>query len=119
MSTRIAGTIIMVGFVLAAQWHFFENQTILRVLGGLFRLSDTKSSLTQQKESLLVDIHQARSPTSWLRLQDHETAREVISVIKPWARSYIAQVYDPLVFVLKGADRTPRLPERPLLPALV
>ncbi|KAG7120297.1 Sterol regulatory element-binding protein cleavage-activating like [Verticillium longisporum] len=118
MSTRIAGTIIMVGFVLAAQWHFFENQTILRVLGGLFRLSDTKSSLTQQKESLLVDIHQARSPTSWLRLQDHETAREVISVIKPWAHSYIAQVYDPLVFVLKGADRTPRLPERPLLPAL-
>ncbi|KAG7127896.1 Sterol regulatory element-binding protein cleavage-activating like [Verticillium longisporum] len=83
MSTRIAGTIIMVGFVLAAQWHFFENQTILRVLGGLFRLSDTKSSLTQQKESF-----------------------------------YIAQVYDPLVFVLKGADRTPRLPERPLLPAL-
>ncbi|PNH56227.1 hypothetical protein VD0003_g1486 [Verticillium dahliae] len=118
MSTRIAGTIIMVGFVLAAQWHFFENQTILRVLGGLFRLSDTKSSLTQQKESLLVDIHQARSPTSWLRLQDHETAREVISVIKPWAHSYIAQVYDPLVFVLKGADRTPRLPERPFLPAL-
>ncbi|KAG7127553.1 Sterol regulatory element-binding protein cleavage-activating like [Verticillium longisporum] len=67
MSTRIAGTIIMVGFVLAAQWHFFENQTILRVLGGLFRLSDTKSSLTQQKESF-----------------------------------YIAQVYDPLVFVLKA-----------------
>ncbi|EEY18092.1 conserved hypothetical protein [Verticillium alfalfae VaMs.102] len=118
MSTRIAGTIIMVGFVLAAQWHFFENQTILRVLGGLFRLSDTKSSLTHQKESLLVDIHQARSPTSWLRLQDHETAREVISVIKPWAHSYVAQVYDPLVFVLKGADRTPQHPERPLLPAL-
>ncbi|KAM0335714.1 hypothetical protein ACHAQA_000764 [Verticillium albo-atrum] len=118
MSTRIAGTIIMVGFVLVAQWHFFENQTILRALGGLFRLSDANANLTQQKESLLVDIHQARSPTSWLRLQDHETAREVISVIKPWAHSYIAQVYDPLVFVLKGADRTPRIPERPLLPAL-
>ncbi|KAM0286008.1 hypothetical protein ACHAQH_001198 [Verticillium albo-atrum] len=118
MSTRIAGTIIMIGFVLVAQWHFFENQTILRVLSSLFRLSEPSSSLTQQKESLLVDIHQARSPTSWLRLQDHETAREVISVIKPWAHSYIAQVYDPLVFVLKGADRKPRIPERPLLPAL-
>ncbi|KAM0516789.1 hypothetical protein ACHAPS_008526 [Verticillium nonalfalfae] len=61
MSTRIAGTIIMVGFVLAAQWHFFENQTILRVLGGLFRLSPlvsvkplTQSSMSDRGSPLSV-----------------------------------------------------------------
>lgn len=118
MSTRIAGTVIMIGFVLVAQWHFFEGETMFRVFGSLFNLSWADDNATQRKESLLVDVHQARSPTSWLRLQDHETAREVINVVKPWAHSYIAQVYDPIVFVLKGSDRTPRHKERPFLPAL-
>ncbi|WYZ38923.1 hypothetical protein EsH8_III_000837 [Colletotrichum jinshuiense] len=118
LSTRIAGTVIMITFVLIAQWHFFENHTFIRLLRGLFRVSRDTVNFTQSKSSLLVDIHQARSPTSWLRLQDHESAREVINVIKPKSHSYIARVYDPLVFVLNGADRTPRVPERPLLPAL-
>lgn len=119
MSTRIAGTTIMVTFVLIAQWHFFGTESIFRALGnalGIF--SGGQDTLRLQKESLLVDIHQARSPTSWLKLQDHETAREVIKVIKPDAYSYIARVYDPVVFVLNGADRTPHALERPFLPAL-
>ncbi|OHW91020.1 srebp cleavage activating protein [Colletotrichum incanum] len=118
LSTRIAGTVIMITFVLIAQWHFFENDTLIRLLRGVFRISRDTVSFSQPKNSLLVDIHQARSPTSWLRLQDHESAREVINVIKPRSHSYIARVYDPLVFVLNGADRTPVTPERPLLPAL-
>ncbi|TEA19091.1 Sterol regulatory element-binding protein cleavage-activating protein [Colletotrichum sidae] len=118
LSTRIAGTVIMITFVLIAQWHFFENDTVYRLLRGLFRISRDTVNFNQPKNSILVDIHQARSPTSWLRLQDHESAREVINVIKPHSHSYIARVYDPLVFVLNGADRTPRMPERLLLPAL-
>ncbi|KAF6827406.1 srebp cleavage activating protein [Colletotrichum plurivorum] len=118
LSTRIAGTVIMITFVLIAQWHFFENDTLLRLLRGFFRVSRDSVNFGQKNNSILVDIHQARSPTSWLRLQDHESAREVINVIKPKAHSYIARVYDPLVFVLNGADRTPRVPERLLLPAL-
>ncbi|TKW59220.1 Sterol regulatory element-binding protein cleavage-activating protein [Colletotrichum tanaceti] len=118
LSTRIAGTVIMITFVLVAQWHFFENDTFIRLLRGVFRVSRDTVSFSQPNNSLLVDIHQARSPTSWLRLQDHESAREVINVIKPRSHSYIARVYDPLVFVLNGADRTPVAPERPLLPAL-
>jgi hypothetical protein len=70
------------------------------------------------KSSLLIDIHQARSPTSWLRLQDHETAREVINVVKPWAHSYVALVYDPVIFVLKGSDRIPHSKEPYFLPAV-
>ncbi|KAJ1329530.1 Sterol-sensing domain of SREBP cleavage-activation [Microdochium nivale] len=117
MSTRIAGTVVMIGFVLIAQWHFFENESVLQTLGRISLISPKYRDAALAKSSLHVDIHQARSPTSWLRLQDHETAREVIQVVKPHAHSYIAKVYDPLVLVLKGSDRMPSIRERPFLPA--
>ncbi|KAI1503550.1 sterol-sensing domain of SREBP cleavage-activation-domain-containing protein [Biscogniauxia marginata] len=118
MSTRIAGTIVMVGFVLIAQWHFFENESVVRTLGRILGVSPKYKDLSPSRASLLVDVHQARSPTSWLRLQDHETAREVIHVIKPDAHSYIARVLDPYIFVLRGADRMLSANERLLLPAV-
>lgn len=107
LSTRIAGTVVMLGFVVMAQWHFFDggssSSTSLRLLRFLSKASDATAS----SSSPFAGLHQARSPKSWLRLQDHETAKEVINVVKPWAHSYIARVYDPVVFVLKGADRNP------------
>lgn len=118
MSTRIAGTVIMINFVLAAQWHFFEDASVFRVISSFFNIPEDSIALRKWKESLPVEIHQARSPMSWLRMQDHDTAREVINVIKPWAYSYVAQVYEPVVFVLRGADRTPSSQERYLLPAV-
>lgn len=118
LSTRIAGTMVMVGFVLMAQWHFLENEGIATILGRALKLSWKQHMEHTPKPSLLIDIHQARSPTSWLRLQDHETAREVINIVKPWAHSYIARVYDPLIFVMKGADRMPHNKERLFLPAV-
>ncbi|KAL1895243.1 hypothetical protein Sste5346_005389 [Sporothrix stenoceras] len=123
VSTRIAGTIIMLGFVIIAQWHFFENESMSRTFSRLFMFGMYGSSgnnLTDwgSAASQLQDLHQARSPTSWLRLQDHETAQEVINVVKPWAHSYIACVYEPLVLVLKGSDRMPSVTERPFLPAV-
>jgi len=116
LSTRIAGTVVMLGFVFIAEWHFVEDRNILRMASRVFNTGWTYQK-TPPRSSLLIDIHQARSPTSWLRLQDHETAREVINVVKPWAHSYTARVYDPLVFVLKGSDRMPHDRERLLLPA--
>jgi hypothetical protein len=120
MSTRIAGTVIAIGFVLIAQWHFFENESMPWVLIQLFLGGGKENyySAEQAKSPLLVDINQARSPTSWLRLQDHETAREVIHVVKPDAHSYIARVFEPLVVVRRGADRIPHEPEGSLLPAV-
>ncbi|KAH6845442.1 sterol-sensing domain of SREBP cleavage-activation-domain-containing protein [Chaetomium sp. MPI-CAGE-AT-0009] len=116
ISTRIAGSIVLIGFVLIAQAHY-TSEGSRQWLNQLFNLSwgDTKST---PKSSLLIDIHQARSATSWLRMQDHETAREVIKAIKPWAHSYVARVYDPVIFVLKGADRTPDTKELRFLPAV-
>ncbi|KAI1104903.1 sterol-sensing domain of SREBP cleavage-activation-domain-containing protein [Jackrogersella minutella] len=103
MSTRIAGTIVMVGFVLIAQWHFFENESLMRALSRITHISPKYKSLSLS--SSLTEVHQGRSPASWLGLQDHETARELIHVIKPDAHSYIARVFHPTIFVLKGSDR--------------
>lgn len=105
LSTRIAGTIVMLGFVIVAQWHFLETANA-RSPAGLFRLF-LKTGIPEVSPSPYAEIHQARNPKSWLRLQDHETAKEVINVIKPWAHSYVARVYDPVIFVLKGANRNP------------
>ncbi len=116
MSTRIAGTIVLLGFVLVAQARY-NAEGGLQWLNQLFSLS-WRSATNSPKSSLLIDIHQARSPTSWLRLQDHETAREVIKIVKPWAHSYVARVHDPIIFVLKGANRTPDTKESVLLPAV-
>ncbi|CAK7223888.1 hypothetical protein SCUCBS95973_005331 [Sporothrix curviconia] len=120
-STRIAGTIIMLGFVVIAQWHFFENESIFRTFGRLFAPGmGSANNLTAWggASAQIQELHQARSPISWLRLQDHETAQEVISVVKPLAHSYIARVYEPLVLVLKGSDRMLSVTERPFLPAV-
>ncbi|KAI3323012.1 sterol-sensing domain of SREBP cleavage-activation-domain-containing protein [Xylariaceae sp. AK1471] len=118
MSTRIAGTVVMIGFVLIAQWHFFEDESVIRVLRRLVRVASKHNDLNPSRSSLLVEVHQARSPTSWLRLQDHETAREVINIIKPTANSYTAQVFDPYIFVLKGSDRMLSAHERLFSPAV-
>ena len=121
VSTRIAGTVVMVSFILAAQWHFFDNESFLQTASRFVHLVKATPQPPRHVASdlLSVDVHQARSPTAWLKLQDHETAHEVIKIIKPNAHSYIARVYDPLVFVLNGSDRTPtNYGIRPLLPAV-
>ena len=121
VSTRIAGTVVMVSFILAAQWHFFDNESFLQTASRFVHLIKATPQPPRHSASdlLTVDVHQARSPTAWLKLQDHETAHEVIKIIKPNAHSYIARVYDPLIFVLEGSDRTPNTHGiRPFLPAV-
>jgi hypothetical protein len=117
--TRVSGSIVLIGFVLIAQWHFFDSENPMKMLSRLLQLTWADHKLPSSPPTVLaVDINQARTPTAWLRLQDHETAREVINVIKPNAHSLIARVYDPLVLVLEGSDRTPSYQGiRPLLPA--
>lgn len=107
LSTRIAGTIVMLGFVIVAQWHFCDSAYSSRGASRLLRLLWNRGDNSASAAVPYAQLHQARSPKSWLRLQDHETAKEVINVIKPWAHSYVARVYDPIIFVLKGANRTP------------
>ncbi|KAI9049243.1 hypothetical protein LZ554_007090 [Drepanopeziza brunnea f. sp. 'monogermtubi'] len=119
-STRIAGTIVMTGSILIAQWHFFDSESFFQTVLRIFRIAKPPAQLPRSSQASLlsVDIHQARTPTAWLRMQDHNTAHEVIQVVKPHANSYIARVHDPLIFVLDGSDRTPnQFGVRPFLPA--
>ncbi|KAG6053881.1 hypothetical protein E4U32_007316 [Claviceps aff. humidiphila group G2b] len=115
-STRIAGTIIMLGFVMIAQWHFFGDDHIIY---HYLRSYKSNNELSRSSETaMLLGLHQARSHASWIRNQDHETAQEVIRLIKPAAYSYVARVFEPLVFVKKNSDRIPHSKEPTLLPAL-
>ncbi|EHK27499.1 uncharacterized protein TRIVIDRAFT_140706 [Trichoderma virens Gv29-8] len=118
LSTRIAGTIVMISFIIIAQSHFFGGGDISQRLAHLYNGQDLEPNVSSPEASPLEDIHQARTPTSWLRLQDHDAAREIIRLIKPSAYSYIARVYEPLVFVKKGSNRVPMMKEPALLPAI-
>lgn len=113
--SRIAGTTFLIGFALMAHWHFFDNESISQII---FHIAGQTLSRSSSSSLLFMDIHPARSPTAWIRMQDHETAHEVIQIVKPYANSIIARVYDPLIFVLEGSDRTPNESGvRPFLPA--
>ncbi len=106
-STRVAGTAIVISSVMTLNWHFLENEKLLqsplRLLKQIFL---SRGSIKSDSSSILAQsMNQVQSPTAWLTLQDHDTAREAIRVVKPQAHSFVAQVYDPLVFVLQGADR--------------
>jgi hypothetical protein len=104
--TRIAGTIVVLCFVLIAQAHYTSDGGG-GWLGQVLDLFRTSPNLPTS--ALLAAVNQARDMKSWLEVQDHETAREVIQVIKPGAHTFVARVYEPLLFVWKGADRTPDL----------
>ncbi|KAL6911063.1 sterol-sensing domain of SREBP cleavage-activation domain-containing protein [Trichoderma evansii] len=120
LSTRVAGTIVVLCFVFIAQSHFFGDGDISRRLSQLYGGKNLEPGLSSpSRTSLLKEIHQARSPTSWLLLQDHDAAHEIIRIMKPSAYSYIARVYEPLVFVKKGSNRVPRMKESILSPAVL
>jgi hypothetical protein len=121
VSTRVAGTLIMISFFLAAQSHFMGNESYMQRAYRAFWYFHSESQMPRLSMSPLFSagMNQTGTPVAWLQMQGHETAREIISTIKPNAHSCIARVYDPLVFVLSDSDRTPTgLGVRPFLPAI-
>lgn len=104
LSTRFAGTVAIFSVILAINLHFFD-------VGDQHLSFDTmkKKFLTRrQKRSSMPQwssppINQARTPAEWLKLQDHNTARELFALLKPGAHSFIARIYDPILVVTKGA----------------
>ncbi|OAL50427.1 hypothetical protein IQ07DRAFT_566366 [Pyrenochaeta sp. DS3sAY3a] len=105
LSTRFAGTVAIFSIILAINWHFFDSdhkQISLNTIRQKFLSKKRKRS----PEALYSPppINQARTPADWLRIQDHNTARELFALIKPGAHSFIARIYDPLLVVSKGAS---------------
>ncbi|OCK97608.1 uncharacterized protein K441DRAFT_694161 [Cenococcum geophilum 1.58] len=107
-TTRIAGSTVIISFVLALNWHFFDNDnpafSFRRMVNYVRATTKPNSSSIVRPPLPPPPINQARTPAEWLRMQDHDTAKELITFIKPSAYSFIARVYDPLLIVLKGAD---------------
>ncbi|KAI9700198.1 MAG: hypothetical protein M1820_006866 [Bogoriella megaspora] len=105
-STRIAGSAAIIGFVSTLNWHFFDWEMQLRMLKQAFGMLPRERPPVSGPSSLPPSIGQTRTPQAWLRMQEYHTAKEVISVVRPTDHSIVAKVYDPLMLVLSGADRT-------------
>ncbi|KAF2461030.1 hypothetical protein BDY21DRAFT_383812 [Lineolata rhizophorae] len=105
-SSRIAGSAATICFILALNYHFFDSQTKTFTFGKLLGLLWGTRQQQVQAAPPPPPINQARTPSAWLRIQDHDTAKEVIGFVSPRGHSLIARVYDPLMVVLKDADRS-------------
>jgi hypothetical protein len=104
LSTRFAGSVAIFSIILAINWHFFDSNDkplSLQTLRQRLMSRTRKRSLDTTWSP--PPINQARTPADWLRIQDHNTARELFGFIKPGAHSFIARIYDPLLVVSKGA----------------
>jgi len=104
MSTRFAGSVAIISIIIAVNLHFFDSEEKSLSFHNLRR------NIMPGKRKRDIDlswspppINQARTPADWLRIQDHNTARELFGFIKPGAHSFVARIYDPLLVVSKGA----------------
>ncbi|KAH7397104.1 hypothetical protein BKA66DRAFT_408478 [Pyrenochaeta sp. MPI-SDFR-AT-0127] len=105
LSTRFAGSVAIFSIIVAINWHFFDSND------EKMSFNSFRRKFLSRRHKRSIDrawspppINQARTPADWLRLQDHNTARELIGFIKPGAHSFTARIYDPLLVVSKGAQ---------------
>jgi hypothetical protein len=105
LSTRFAGTVAIFSIILAINWHFFDiGDQGLSLHTLRKRLMSKRQKRGQQSLWSAPPINQARTPADWLRLQDHNIARELFERFKPGAHSFVARIYDPILVVAKGAQ---------------
>ncbi|XPS74957.1 hypothetical protein M3J09_007069 [Ascochyta lentis] len=104
LSTRFAGTVAIFSIILAINWHFFDaSDQRLSFDSVRKRLMSKRQRRSYGAQWTSPPINQARTPAEWLKLQDHNTAREMFAILKPGAHSFVARIYDPILVVTKGA----------------
>lgn len=100
----------MICFLVGLNMHFLENQSPLRTCLALFEMIssglNTSCSENARTAMLTMPINVARSPTSWLKLQDQLTGKELIRIVKPGGYRMVAKAFDPIFFVLRGSNRS-------------
>lgn len=90
--------------------HFLENQSPLHTFMSL--VETVTSTLRRNPENLarsqmaVMPTNVARTPTSWLKLQDQLTGKELIRIVKPGAYRMVAKVYNPIFCVVSGSNRS-------------
>jgi hypothetical protein len=107
-SSRIAFPAVFICFILGLNIQFSDSDSLGRIIvQTLMDLrGQLKQSLPESLPAFAPSVNQARTPQTWLRLQNHKTAEEVIKFVKPNGHTIIARIYDPLAIVLKGSDRS-------------
>ncbi|KJX95407.1 sterol regulatory element-binding protein cleavage-activating protein [Zymoseptoria brevis] len=106
-STRMAGTVVTTTFILSLNYHFSEHRdhsTNLRQFLGLERGRSPVAAGTDPFPA--PPMNATLSPGEWMRMQELETAKEVIKLAKPGANSLVVRVFTPLIIVLGGSDRS-------------
>jgi Sterol-sensing domain of SREBP cleavage-activation len=116
-STRIAGSAIMICFVWTLNWHFFDDETPLQFFQRLYQAVMQLGSSTAGNRipDIPGPVNQVRTHKAWLGLQDNDMAKEIVNAVHPHAHSIVARVYEPLVFVMNGANRSDNVELSPLL----
>ena len=104
LSTRFAGTVAIFSIILAINWHFFDvSDQHLSFNSVRKKFMSKRQRRSNEVQWISPPINQARTPAEWLKLQDHNTAKELFALVKPGAHSFIAQIYDPILVVTNGA----------------
>jgi hypothetical protein len=105
-SSRIAGSAISICFLLMLNMHFYESGNSLWSL--FYSVQSMFITYGNQYSSQFIapPINQARMPAAWLHIQDYRYAQEVLRYVKPTAHNIVARVYDPLLIVLNGSNRS-------------
>ncbi|KAL1306900.1 hypothetical protein AAFC00_005544 [Neodothiora populina] len=118
-STRMAGSVVTISFVLVLNWHFTDHNnptSSFRAFPGLFEKQGLPTTAFDTSPPNPSD--QSRQPGHWLRTQDYESAVHFMDVISPGAVGFIARIYDPLIVTLAGSDRSGIPRDRTWLAAL-
>ncbi|KAI5840369.1 sterol-sensing domain of SREBP cleavage-activation-domain-containing protein [Tricharina praecox] len=111
LSTRIAGSAIMICFAVALNIHFLDNQHPLVSLMMFIDMLRHPNRFSQCNVTHDMPLNVARTPTAWLSKQDEYTGMELIRAAKhmraamPDAFRIIAKAYSPIFFELAGSDR--------------
>ncbi|TLD34750.1 Sterol regulatory element-binding protein cleavage-activating protein [Venturia nashicola] len=104
-TSRIAGIVTSICFILGLNVHFFEDGnpiwSFFRSLQSMFH-SHPMNGLSANFAPI---INQARTPTGWIMLQDYKDAKQILDFVKPNVHHIVARVYDPLFVVLHGSNR--------------
>ncbi|KAE9981443.1 hypothetical protein EG328_011594 [Venturia inaequalis] len=104
-TSRIAGIVISICFILSLNVHFFEDGhpiwSFLHSLQWMLH-SHPMSGLSANFAPI---INQARTPIRWIMLQDYKDAKQILDFVKPNVHHIVARVYDPLFVVLHGSNR--------------
>jgi hypothetical protein len=77
----------------------------LRHLLG-FVVGHGDDDLTEYESFAAPPMNATLTPGEWIRMQDFDTAREVMRLVKPGAHNLVIRIFSPLIVVLSGADRT-------------